>query len=90
MPRFERELSIAKEMQDSLLPAASSLPNNAVGRVQAKMQPAKEVGGDFFDAWEQKGSIWFTVADVSGKGVGARLVHGRGIHHSARCAQTRR
>ena len=69
----ERELSIAKEMQDSLLPPASSLPNNAVGRVQAKMQPAKEVGGDFFDAWEQKGSIWFTVADVSGKGVGAGL-----------------
>ncbi|MCH2138351.1 MAG: SpoIIE family protein phosphatase [Phycisphaerales bacterium] len=69
----ERELAIAHEMQASLLPPSDQLPNCATGRVLALTQPAKQVGGDFFDAWERDGSVWFTVADVSGKGVGAGL-----------------
>ena len=69
----ERELDIAREMQSSLLPNAASLPNTPVGRVLATTQSAKQVGGDFYDAWVQDGDIWFTVADVSGKGVGAGL-----------------
>ena len=69
----EAELSIAKEMQESLLPADAALPDTATCRVRACTQPAKEVGGDFYDAWMQDDTVWFTVADVSGKGVGAGL-----------------
>ena len=68
-----REMGIAAEMQASLLPLPGQLPDNEVGRVRARMQPALEVGGDFYDAWTKKESTWFTVADVSGKGVGAGL-----------------
>jgi serine phosphatase RsbU (regulator of sigma subunit) len=70
---FAREMGIASDMQASLIPSASQLPDTTVGRVQARMQPAFEVGGDFYDAWLKHESVWFTVADVSGKGVGAGL-----------------
>jgi sigma-B regulation protein RsbU (phosphoserine phosphatase) len=69
----ERELDIAREMQASLLPNAASLPDTKTGRVLAVTRSAKQVGGDFYDAWVQDGDVWFTVADVSGKGVGAGL-----------------
>ena len=68
-----REIGIAADMQASLIPPSAQLPDNEVGRVRARMKPALEVGGDFYDAWTKKGSTWFTVADVSGKGVGAGL-----------------
>ena len=70
---LEREKSIASEMQESLLPSPDALPDSPTGRVQALMRPALAVGGDFYDAWMKGDSIWFTVADVSGKGVAAGL-----------------
>ena len=68
-----REMGIAANMQASLIPSSTQLPDNKVGRVRARMKPALKVGGDFYDAWTKDGSTWFTVADVSGKGVGAGL-----------------
>lgn len=41
--------------------------------MHAALEPAKDVGGDFYDVLETDRYIWFTVGDVSGKGPGAAL-----------------
>lgn len=41
--------------------------------MHAAIEPAKDVGGDFYDVLETDRYIWFTVGDVSGKGPGAAL-----------------
>ena len=43
-------------------------------KITARMKPAKEVGGDFYDIFRiDEGRLCFLVADVSGKGVPAAL-----------------
>lgn len=73
--RIESELSIAKSIQ------ASSLPNvfppykdRKEFDIFANMEPAKEVGGDFYDFYFiDEDNFMFLTADVSGKGVPAAL-----------------
>jgi serine phosphatase RsbU (regulator of sigma subunit) len=67
------ELSVAKEIQNALLPTASpKIPGYDFAKIY---NPAKEVGGDYFDYFpideEHTGII---VADVSGKGVPGSIV----------------
>ncbi len=73
--RLNRELEFAKEIQESVLPKV--LPPYS-GRkdfdIYASMQPAREVGGDFYDfLFVDKEHLAFLVADVSGKGIPAAL-----------------
>jgi len=67
---LQQELEIASRMQLSILPQA--FPDMATLDVAARMIPAKEVGGDFYDFFlidERRAA--FVVADVSGKGIPA-------------------
>jgi sigma-B regulation protein RsbU (phosphoserine phosphatase) len=73
--RLESELGIAHEIQMSLLPRLP-VPFPGKGRLDlyAIMEPAKEVGGDFFDFfWLDEQRLCLVIADVSGKGVPAAL-----------------
>jgi len=73
--RLEHELAIARGIQVSLMPRA--LPQPAGWRLVSAYRAAREVGGDFFDAYElpaRPGHLGFVVADVTGKGVTAALV----------------
>src|ERR671917_656483 len=71
--RIEQELQVARLIQHTLLP--KSLPGLAGYEVAAYYQPAREVGGDFYDFLElQDGRLGLVVGDVSGKGVPAALV----------------
>lgn len=73
--RIESELKIAHSIQNSMLPRIfPPFPNRKEIGIYASMEPAKEVGGDFFDFFfidEKK--FCFVMADVSGKGVPAAL-----------------
>jgi sigma-B regulation protein RsbU (phosphoserine phosphatase) len=73
--RMEGELSVAAGIQRSMLP--STFPphrDNGEIDVAAVMEPAKEVGGDFYDFFfTDPRHLYFTVGDVSGKGVPASL-----------------
>ena len=71
--RLEREIAIAQEIQQALLPKAfNPLPHLQVAAVN---QSCHEVGGDYFDFIELgDGRTAFMVADVAGKGLGAALV----------------
>ncbi len=70
---LERELEIGREIQRSFLPA--DLPRVAGWELAAKFQPARQVAGDFYDAFEmQNGArLAVVIGDVADKGVGAAL-----------------
>jgi serine phosphatase RsbU (regulator of sigma subunit)/anti-sigma regulatory factor (Ser/Thr protein kinase) len=71
--RMEHELRIARTIQQTLLPR--ELPSLPGYRVEAHYQPAREVGGDFYDFIHfEDGCIGLVVGDVTDKGVPAALV----------------
>jgi sigma-B regulation protein RsbU (phosphoserine phosphatase) len=75
--RISSELTIASEIQNDMMPRIfPSFSNHKFFSVFAKMEPAKEVGGDFYDFFyldPEETKIVFVIADVSGKGVPAAL-----------------
>ncbi len=73
--RIGAELSVATHIQASMLPSIfPPFPDRKEFELYAKMDPAKEVGGDFYDFFMiDDDHIALVIADVSGKGVPAAL-----------------
>ena len=70
---LEQQLSIAREIQQSMLPA--SLPQEGWLVAAGSSQACYQVGGDYFDVTQVGDDHWGVVlADVSGKGVSAALM----------------
>ncbi|MCY3771349.1 MAG: SpoIIE family protein phosphatase [Gemmatimonadetes bacterium] len=70
--RLQNELNVASQMQQSILP--TEFPDSDRCQIFANMEPAREVGGDFFDVFPLPGGqIGLAIADVSDKGVPAAL-----------------
>lgn len=78
---FQKELKVARNIQANILPQEIPLlPNHPRVDVCAMMEPAKEVGGDFYDAFAlDKNTICIAIGDVSGKGMPAALFMMRAI-----------
>jgi serine phosphatase RsbU (regulator of sigma subunit)/anti-sigma regulatory factor (Ser/Thr protein kinase) len=71
--RFEQELEVARLIQQHFLP--KELPDLPGWQIAAYYQPAREVGGDFYDVIPlPDGRVGFVVGDVTDKGVPAALV----------------
>jgi serine phosphatase RsbU (regulator of sigma subunit) len=69
----ERELALAQETQESLLPRF--LPQFENFSIHAYNSPTRYVGGDFYDFLQLSSGEWMGVlADVSGKGISAALL----------------
>ncbi|MEV5500761.1 SpoIIE family protein phosphatase [Nonomuraea fuscirosea] len=70
---YERELSIAREIQAGFLP--ESMPELDGWEIAASFRPARQVAGDFYDVFTLVNGrrLAFVVADVCDKGVGAAL-----------------
>ena len=66
--RMESELAVARNIQMGML--RRDFPQN----VAALLVPAKEVGGDLYDFVQREGYLYFSIGDVSGKGVPASLM----------------
>jgi sigma-B regulation protein RsbU (phosphoserine phosphatase) len=70
---MEQELEVGREIQLSMLPL--NFPSNEHFDLFAKLVPAREVGGDFYDFHLiDDQHLYFVVGDVSGKGVPAALL----------------
>lgn len=73
--RIQSELNLASDIQASLLPRLfPAFPDRPEFDIYASMDPAKEVGGDFYDFFFiDRNNLCFLIADVAGKGVPAAL-----------------
>jgi sigma-B regulation protein RsbU (phosphoserine phosphatase) len=69
--RLEREMEIATVIQTLLLPAQPALDGFDVA---ARMVPAEEVGGDFYDVHTASAGSYIAIGDVSGHGVTPGLI----------------
>jgi phosphoserine phosphatase RsbU/P len=71
--RLNRELEIAKEVQERLFP--QRLPVIAGLDYCGRCKPAREVGGDYYDFLElPRDKLGIAIGDISGKGIGAALL----------------
>ena len=71
--RMEQELLLAHNIQDAALPKNFTF-NHKGFEIFATMDPAREVGGDFYDFFfVDKDRIALVIADVSDKGIPAAL-----------------
>lgn len=69
---LQREMNIARNIQKEFLP--EDIPQVAGWEIASYFKAAKEVAGDFYDAFLlPDGTLTFLVADVCGKGIGAAL-----------------
>ncbi|MBR6977669.1 MAG: serine/threonine-protein phosphatase, partial [Lachnospiraceae bacterium] len=73
--RMSTELTLATRIQESMLPGIfPAFPERSDFDVYASMDPAKEVGGDFYDFFlVDDDHLALVIADVSGKGIPAAL-----------------
>ena len=75
--RLKQEMELGRQIQLSLLPR--KIPQIKGLTIAGSMQPAKEIGGDYFDYITFAGDpnrLGVVVADVTGKGVDAGMVMG--------------
>src|SRR5580704_2476710 len=71
--RLNRELEIAREVQEHLFP--QRFPPAVGLEYCGQCRPAREVGGDYYDFLAlPDGRLGIAIGDVSGKGVGAALM----------------
>ena len=75
--RLEGELKTARRIQADMLPSPTGGGGSAGYELSAALVPARAVGGDLFDHFEQNRHVFFLVGDVSGKGVAAALFMAR-------------
>ena len=69
--RMHQELDIAARIQTAILPKSTNVSGLELATV---MQPATEVGGDYFDVLPSPGGCWIGIGDVAGHGLTAGLV----------------
>ena len=69
--RLEKELEIGARIQTCLLPDSIDIANLEVA---ARMTPASEVGGDYYDAFPVPGGAFIGIGDVAGHGLTSGLV----------------
>jgi serine phosphatase RsbU (regulator of sigma subunit) len=70
---LEQELEVARSIQQASLP--EDVPTLEGWQISPFYQPAREVGGDFYDFFElEDGRVGIVVGDATGKGVPAALV----------------
>ena len=71
--RVDQELQVARDIQLGSLP--EGVPTLEDWQIDTYCQPAKEVGGDFYDFLQLgDGRVGFVVGDATGKGVPAAIV----------------
>ncbi len=70
---IEDELSIARNIQMSLVPSKDSIHADALD-ISGILKPAKFVGGDLYDYYVRDNKLIFCIGDIAGKGVPAAML----------------
>lgn len=67
--RLSTELDITRRLQQMLLPREDDLAEIAGLEIAGFMEPAEEVGGDYYDVLRGDGKVKVTIGDVTGHGL---------------------
>jgi sigma-B regulation protein RsbU (phosphoserine phosphatase) len=72
--KLEHDMQIGRQIQRDFLPDENKLPQPAGWEIAARFHAAREVAGDFYDAFLLSGGkVGLVIADVCDKGVGPAL-----------------
>lgn len=72
--KLERDMQIGRKIQTDFLPDVNKLPQPTGWDIVAKFHPARQVAGDFFDAFPVgRDKVGLVIADVCDKGVGPAI-----------------
>ncbi len=72
--RMRAELDVARRLQQMVLPSPKELEQIEDLDIAAYMEPADEVGGDYYDILMYKGCITIGIGDVTGHGLESGVV----------------
>jgi len=72
--RMGAELEVTRKLQHMLLPTAEELHQIADLDIACYMEPADEVGGDYYDILQHNGQIKIGIGDVTGHGLESGVV----------------
>jgi PAS domain S-box-containing protein len=72
--RMEAELDVTRRLQQMLLPTESELRQIEGLDIAGFMQPADEVGGDYYDVLPHNGALKIGIGDVTGHGLESGVV----------------
>ena len=72
--RLSAELDVAKRLQLMVLPGRQELATIPDLDIACQMNPADEVGGDYYDCFKSNGSVKFGIGDVTGHGLSAGVI----------------
>jgi serine phosphatase RsbU (regulator of sigma subunit) len=67
--RLSTELEIAKRLQQMILPREKELSQSHDLDIAGFMEPAEEVGGDYYDVLHYNNGVKITIGDVTGHGL---------------------
>lgn len=67
--RMSAELDIARQLQKMVLPKPQELANINSLDIAAFMEPADEIGGDYYDILQHEGGVKIGIGDVTGHGL---------------------
>ncbi|ALG69115.1 AAA family ATPase [Beggiatoa leptomitoformis] len=67
--RMGAELEVTQRLQQMLLPKTAELDEIQALEIVGFMQPAEEVGGDYYDVLQQNGRVVCGIGDVTGHGL---------------------
>lgn len=67
--RMSAELDVTRKLQNMLLPSEKEMQRIEGLEVAGHMEPATEVGGDYFEALSENGRTTFCIGDVTGHGL---------------------
>jgi len=72
--RMATELEITERIQRMILPSADELKSIPELDIAGYMQPADDVGGDYYDVQQREGTVAISIGDVTGHGLESGLV----------------
>jgi PAS domain S-box-containing protein len=67
--RLSAELEVTRKLQQMILPKQSELESIEGLEIAGFMEPADEVGGDYYDVLQQDGNVKISIGDVTGHGL---------------------
>jgi serine phosphatase RsbU (regulator of sigma subunit)/sensor domain CHASE-containing protein len=67
--RMGEELAVTRQLQETILPKPAELTNISELDIAGFMEPASDIGGDYYDVIESDGCIKISIGDVTGHGL---------------------